>query len=409
MKILLVNTYYYPEIYGGAEYSVKKLAEALKRYGHEVIVLATGNSEIIEQIEDVKIIRFKPSIPCRACEINKSTNKIKKINRKILEIYNPFNRSKLEQILDSVSPDVIHTNGLYDISPVIWRIAKIRRIAVIHTIRDYYLCCPKITYICKSNMDCSTLNIICEVYKKIHKNSTSFVDAVTAPSNIALSFHLQEGFFLNAKSVVIPNAIEFNKDSYYAESIIQDKKNNNRCRVLKFVYLGALSETKGVKWLIENFKLINMEEFRAELWIAGKGDLIEYVKENEDNNLHFVGFLDENGVDELLRKMDVLICPSIWNEPFGRVVLDAYKHSIPVISSDCGALVDLVKDKITGFIVPTDNTCGLRDAMVKYMKNQKMIDEHRANIEKELYNYTIEKQVCSFAEIYKLAKEQQKS
>ena len=38
MRILLVNTYYSPEIYGGAEYSVKKLAEELKRQGNTVKV-----------------------------------------------------------------------------------------------------------------------------------------------------------------------------------------------------------------------------------------------------------------------------------------------------------------------------------------------------------------------------------
>lgn len=33
MKILLVNTFYYPEVKGGAEYSVKKIAEALQADG----------------------------------------------------------------------------------------------------------------------------------------------------------------------------------------------------------------------------------------------------------------------------------------------------------------------------------------------------------------------------------------
>ncbi len=47
MKILLVNTYYYPEIYGGAEYSVKKLAEELKQQGHTVKVLCTGSEQML--------------------------------------------------------------------------------------------------------------------------------------------------------------------------------------------------------------------------------------------------------------------------------------------------------------------------------------------------------------------------
>ena len=44
----------------------------------------------------------------------------------------------------------------------------------------------------------------------------------------------------------------------------------------------------------------------------------------------------------ILKECDVLLCPSQWQEPFGRVVLDAYKHAMPVICSDQGALPSLV-------------------------------------------------------------------
>ena len=57
MKILLVNTYYYPEIYGGAEYSVKKLAEELKQQGHTVKVLCTGSEAKREVIDGIDVIR----------------------------------------------------------------------------------------------------------------------------------------------------------------------------------------------------------------------------------------------------------------------------------------------------------------------------------------------------------------
>ena len=66
----------------------------------------------------------------------------------------------------------------------------------------------------------------------------------------------------------------------------------------------------------------------------------------KDNRIEFVGFLNEQQVSQLLQSADVLLCPSLWEEPFGRVVLDAYKNAMPVICSNMGALPELVEDQI---------------------------------------------------------------
>ena len=39
MKILVIHSYYYPDIKGGAEYSLKKLCEGLAMRGHTLVVL----------------------------------------------------------------------------------------------------------------------------------------------------------------------------------------------------------------------------------------------------------------------------------------------------------------------------------------------------------------------------------
>ena len=56
----------------------------------------------------------------------------------------------------------------------------------------------------------------------------------------------------------------------------------------------------------------------------------DYVIEEtqKDNRIEFVGFLNEQQVSQLLQSADVLLCPSLWEEPFGRVVLDAYKNTL---------------------------------------------------------------------------------
>ena len=50
MKILVIHSYYYPDVKGGAEYSLKKLCEGLVGRGHQVSVLcdnSEGNSNEI--------------------------------------------------------------------------------------------------------------------------------------------------------------------------------------------------------------------------------------------------------------------------------------------------------------------------------------------------------------------------
>ena len=44
----------------------------------------------------------------------------------------------------------------------------------------------------------------------------------------------------------------------------------------------------------------------------------------------------------------LLILPSEWYEPFGRVAIEAFARATPVIASDLGGMADLVEDGRTG-------------------------------------------------------------
>ena len=60
LRVLLINSFYAPDIRGGAEYSVKKLAEGLQSNGHTIRVLCTGDSDIEEVVDGIEIVRFRP-------------------------------------------------------------------------------------------------------------------------------------------------------------------------------------------------------------------------------------------------------------------------------------------------------------------------------------------------------------
>ncbi|MFH1223075.1 MAG: glycosyltransferase [Pseudomonadota bacterium] len=66
-------------------------------------------------------------------------------------------------------------------------------------------------------------------------------------------------------------------------------------------------------------------------------------------HIHSVGMVDQKKKIELLRKMDALIFPVRWHEPFGLAVIEAMAMGLPVISSAYGSLPELVT-KETGLL-----------------------------------------------------------
>jgi len=56
-------------------------------------------------------------------------------------------------------------------------------------------------------------------------------------------------------------------------------------------------------------------------------------------------------LQRLYVQADVVVVPSVWQEPFGRVALEALMCGTPVVASNRGGLGEIVQDGITGFIV----------------------------------------------------------
>lgn len=401
MRVLIINSFYAPDIRGGAEYSVKKLAEGLQGKGHTVRVLCTGDSNSEEVIDGVEVVRFRPYGAHKEKNIH-DVPRWRRLLGHLLDIWNIGNLKLLSQEIDRFAPDVINTNNLYGITPIVWKIAKKKNIRLVHTIRDYYLMCPLVAMSCKktNGEKCVHPGLGCQLHRNLNRIHSQYVDCVTAPSALTLNVLVDDGFFKNSEKKVIANATDFDIDAVKKILSVRVAEVDKREDV-SFVYLGTLSEQKGIRWMIDSFKAI--ENKTCKLYIAGKGDLQDYVIEETkmDNRIEFVGFLNERQVSQLLQKADVLLCPSLWEEPFGRVVLDAYKNAMPVICSNMGALPELVEDGETGFVVEARNLKQFKDRMTYYIEDKKRIIKQAENGVDQLEKYTIEHQMIEFEKVYK--------
>ncbi len=85
MKVLIFNTFYYPNIVGGAEKSTQLLAESLAKKGINITVVSIGNNEP-KIINGVKVYYINENL---WLSLSRKYSFFYKAIRKTVDIYNP--------------------------------------------------------------------------------------------------------------------------------------------------------------------------------------------------------------------------------------------------------------------------------------------------------------------------------
>lgn len=363
----MVNTLYAPYKIGGAEKSVQLLAEELAAKGHEVTVATLHENVEVENIHmnGVNVVRF-PLKNIYWPYAGKHSF-IKRCLWHINDIYNRKMHSLVARYFTKKEFDVVHTNNLTGFSVAIWTWAKNREIPIVHTSRDYSLIHPNGTLFKKGeNMD--PLCLESRIYSFIKKRISNNVSVYVGISDYIKKLHVATGFFKKSEKTVIYNSVTAN----------QCIKRHGRDKIV-LGYLGRIEEEKGVEVLLNA-----LSKFKGiEIKIAGKGseDYIKYLNEKYINiGMSFLGVVN---VNDFFPQIDYLIVPSMWNEPLGRVVLEAASFGIPSIGSAKGGIPEIIKDRQTGYIFNSESQ--LIDVLKKI--NDKSKDDY-FSMAKNVWDYS---------------------
>lgn len=122
------------------------------------------------------------------------------------------------------------------------------------------------------------------------------------------------------------------------------------------LYVGRLSEEKGLPYLLQAFERVLDSVPDATLTIVGDGperSELEALAEKLDisSSVSFEGSVAYEAVPRYYRQAGILALPSL-HENFGRVILEAFSFGTPAVVSDAEGPSELVTDGETGFIVP---------------------------------------------------------
>jgi glycosyltransferase involved in cell wall biosynthesis len=171
-----------------------------------------------------------------------------------------------------------------------------------------------------------------------------------------------EGLVVADRIDVVPNGVSELNPSGCAAT-----ERDGRIRVL---YLGNLIPGKGYVELIRAVEALLDEGLDIEVTLAGAvadaevhARAVAEVRYGADR-IRFVGSVDAAGKAALLRRSDVVVLPSYYeNEAHPLVLLEAMAAGLPVVSTWHAAIPEIVIHGETGLLVPGRDVAALASAM----------------------------------------------
>lgn len=219
-------------------------------------------------------------------------------------------------------------------------------------------------------------NFVKSVYKNYRKCLYSKSDVLLPLSSAAESYLKMEG--VDKKKIkrsiqIMPESILAKPTTTSISPEFKDKK--------VILSLGYLIKEKGVDTLIKAFNQLNRND--AVLMIAGAGDQEDSLKKlsNENNNIYFLGYVEETEKANCFSSADIFVFTS-HHDVWGFVVNEALYYGLPVISSDKACASELIEDGKTGFVVKDNDIHELAKRMEKLLNNQSLLVEMKENIKK---------------------------
>lgn len=301
-------------------------------------------TELLQQTEDVQTLIFQ----------NRSG--WKGALQFLFSIWNTGSAGRIKGEIKNFHPDVIHVhNWHYAIGPIVVRVAYKSKIPIVLTVQNYRLICPSATLLDGDKLFLDSIRVSFPwkaIRKKLYRNSylqsfwlafVIWLHKKIGTWNMADRYILQTEL---ARSVFESSMVGITKSKFVVKpNFIVDPGLPPVVREDYFLYVGRLSEEKGISTLIEAFR-----DKPFELFIAGDGPLKSMVLDacKKNPGIHYLGLLDKKSVTERMQQCSALVFPSVWYEGMPLTLIEAFAAGTPVIASDLGAMASMIRNGFNG-------------------------------------------------------------
>ncbi|MCX5656818.1 MAG: lipopolysaccharide heptosyltransferase II [Candidatus Omnitrophica bacterium] len=189
--------------------------------------------------------------------------------------------------------------------------------------------------------------------------------------------HMRERFGVPFHRIkFIPRGVDF--DVFKYKQLRLDLKSG--CRV---GIVGRITQLKGHTYFLKAMSRVVREIPKVKIIVAGESspNKADYMKELEllvrqlglERYIEFTGHVDN--VVELMHSLDLLVLATTTAEAFGRVLIEAGACGVPIVATQVGGVVDIVKDGFNGLIVPPQDIPEMSKAVIELLKDRNVANE----------------------------------
>jgi glycosyltransferase involved in cell wall biosynthesis len=324
MKILVLSNFYPPEVVGGYELACAQAVEALRRVGHEVLVLTAAargyagpephvrRAFSITDIWNLESMARRPAVAQRLMDAES-------------RLINAFNVRALAEAVDAFRPDVAYVHNLTGLGGL-GLMAALGHLGVPWAWQ----------------LGDSVPSYCCSLWGQVVPALAERFGAEVRGTFIAVSSRLVEeieglGVPLNGRVELLPYWIDGEPGPVPRRRV--------RNGPLRVVSAGRLTPYKGIDVLIEAAGLVRRENWSVEIDFFGA---VADVDQNHypallqehgvEDRVRFLGPKDHAGLINRYRDYEVFAFPTWEREPFGIGPIEAAAHGgcLPIISRSCG-------------------------------------------------------------------------
>ncbi|MCF7873292.1 MAG: glycosyltransferase [Candidatus Omnitrophica bacterium] len=260
-----------------------------------------------------------------------------------------------------------------------------------------------ISFFATRNTECHFVTTAHGIYKnKISSEVMGWGKFVICPSK-TVARQMKEKFGVpEEKIIIIPRWVDLDKFRFFDyQSRIDDNF---------IVSVGRISPTKGYQYLIDAFRKVVRFNPYLKLKIVGSVDknksrYLDYLKTlvsrfSLNYNVEFIGFNQD--IENILAKAKLLVAPSLIEEAFGRVVVEAAACGTPVVATKVGGFQEIINDKKDGLLVPPADPDSLSEAILSLINDSEMAEKLAVNARNKVETkYTMDKILDSLGMVYK--------
>jgi glycosyltransferase involved in cell wall biosynthesis len=205
----------------------------------------------------------------------------------------------------------------------------------------------------------------------LYKMLSLCADRIVCVSKATRDSVLKEAPNLARKSVVVYNAVSVAASNGRGQSIGLREELGVPQGTLLVGMVGRIIPWKGQEILAEAAALVLRSHPDVHFVAVGSyfADESHYLQKLKllinslglDGRFHLVNY--RSNVTDVYRALDIFVLPSMKPEPFGRVTVEAMIQGRAVVATNHGGTVELIKDGVTGMLVPPSDPKSLAAAI----------------------------------------------